>query len=257
MSITKCKTNFLNFCTIYSSEGDVNKKLSKEACFSTIFHMNVKTPEITNTYTLKIYNTPRELNEYQHNNCCFLCERDIKKYINSCKKYAKFTYNLKTIDNYYLLTFKLTANLLTHKFVLSYFRYLYECPYSVILFETFKVKQQCSELKHLSYLNLFNLIGATYPYYGHGASIHGIGKFYDIKLPLSDTQIQQCLNTDDCDYLNDIFPVADDCDGFNYKDFIKHQEDYKTTDMWKSKSLRLQRIQNYIKNYNYIKNFNE
>lgn len=255
MSITKCTTKFLNFCTIYSSKGDVDKKLEKESCFATIFHMNIETPKITNTYTLKIYNTPLELKKL-NNNCCFLCEKDVKKYINSCKKYAKFTYNLKKENNYYLLTFKLTANLLTHKFVLAYFRYLYECPYSVILFETFKVKQQCPELKHLSYLNIFNLICATYPYYGHGASIHGIGKFYDIKLLLSDTQIKQCLNDDNYNYLNDIFPVADECYGFDEDNFIKYPEEYKTTDMWKSKSLRLQRIKDYIENYNYIKNFN-
>ena len=65
-----------------------------------------------------------------------------------------------------------------------------------------------------------------------------------------------CLNADDDGYLNDIFPVADDCYGFDEQEFIKHKENYKTTDMWKSKSLRLQRIKDYIKNYNYIKNFN-
>lgn len=254
MSITKCSTKWLNFYTEYSSTGHLLKKMSVESCFSNVFRMYCETPEVTNTYTLKIYHSPIQIMR-NNNNCCFLCEADIKKYINSCKKYAKFTYTLQKANDYYLLTLTLKANKLTHKFVLSYLRYLYECPYSLILFETFKIKKKCQELKHLSYLNLFNIIGATVPCYEHGVRIHAIGELPEWKQIMELKDIQQHLKSSDLPEVNKIFTPLYKFNNFSDKFITTINENWNKTDNWKSKKQRLERTKAYIKNYNYIKQF--
>lgn len=167
----KVNFNFLNFCTIYKSEGSVNKELHKEYCFSNIFHRGPNTQK--NKYVLEIYVNKAKDND---DNNCFLTTEQIEEHINTIKTIKNFKHTLEQQDNKYILTFTLNAPRVYHKIILSWLRYTYEFPFNMALYEAFKLKDVYG-FKRLGLFNLFNLIGGSMNYYKHGCDIHAIGKF--------------------------------------------------------------------------------
>lgn len=242
---------FLNFYTWYSSEGEVNHKMQKEACFSNIFYCRVPNPEkINNKYTIRICYSGKDIAN-QYSNQCYLSLRDIKTYLNQCKRYVPFEYTITKDENYYYINLTISAPLIAHKFVLTYVRYLYEMPFAVYLYETIKVHKECKELQHLSYLNLYNIISATIPCYDHGTNIHNIGASYKFKQLLTDESIQKFLKTNNDKVLDKLFPTFED------DQLITLDTSLKNTKAWKFKTDRSKRINTYIHNYNIIKNIKQ
>lgn len=242
---------FLNFYTWYSSAGDVQHKMCQEACFSNIFYCRVPDNKILhNQYVIRICHSGKDVNG-GYSNQCYLSLRDIKTYLHQCKRYAPFKYNITKDKNYYYINLTVTAPHIAHKFILTYVRYLYEMPFALYLYEAIKVHKECPELKHLSYLNLYNIISATIPCYDHGTNIHNIGASYHFKQILPDKDIQKFLQNVDAERLEDLFPVVEDVKNLNTM-----KVSLKDTSSWKYKKDRCERINTYIQNYNILKNIN-
>lgn len=170
---------FLNFCTIYSSKGSINKPKSRAYCFSTIFYQGPNVQE--NEYMLEIY-TDKYKNKDDNN--CLLTEEQLITHIEEAKKFRNFEYSLSKKDNKYILNFKLNGPRMYHKVILSWIRYAYEFPFNVALYEAFKLKNT-KGFKRESLFNLFNLVGGSMSYYKHGCDIHAIGRFNQFKPKVS------------------------------------------------------------------------
>lgn len=198
---------FLNFCTVYSSKGSINKPKRREYCFSTIFYQGPDVQE--NEYMLEIY-TDRYKNRDDNN--CLLTEEQLITHIEEAKKIRNFEYSLSKKDNKYILNFKLNGPRMYHKVILSWIRYAYEFPFNIALYETFKLKNT-KGFKRESLFNLFNLIGGSMNYYKHGTHIHAIGRFDYFKPKISYKELIKIINNkvkeSPKDPINNILPELD------------------------------------------------
>lgn len=240
--------NYLNFYTWYSSTGHFEHKMVREWCFSAIFYMH-DLPEdkiIKNIYTIRICHSGKDIKD-QYSNHCYISLPDIKRFLNQGKKFVNYTYTITKDKNYYYITADVQDTHIAHKFILSYIRYLYEIPFALYLYEAVHLKRECEEFKNLDYLNIYNIVSATIPNHGHGTNIHNIGNSYDFKQLLSIEQVKECFNSPDITQLNNIFPIVNDLN----LQILKF--DFKTTEPWKFKKDRKQRIQTYLHNYNILK----
>lgn len=239
---------YLNFYTWYSSKGHIKHKMQREWCFSHIFHINELPDDkiIKNIYTIRICHSGKDIaNNYS--NQCYLSLTDIKRYLSQGKKFVKYTYNITKDKDYYYITANVQDIHIAHKFILTYIRYLYEMPFALYLYEAVHLKRDCVEFKRLDYLTIYNIVSATIPNYDHGTNIHNIGPSYKFKRLLSIKEIKQYFNNPDTFQLSDIFET------FENPDFETLKFDFKTTEPWRFKKDRQQRIQTYLHNYNILK----
>ena len=246
---------FLRFLTCYSSQGDVQFDMKKEACFSHIFYLRTeklnKENLLENTYTIRVFYDGSGFKDLK-NNHCFISLCDIKRYLAQGTKYHPFKYSIQKHKHYYDISVKIKGTHLAHKFILSYIRYLYESPFSLYLYEAIKLKKECEEFKTLDYLNIYNIISATVPCYNHGTDIHNIGKSYDFKELLSCEQIYNHIKNskvEDC--VNKIHTPI------NNKKFKIIDCDFHTNSIWRLKKYRQERIKSYLYNYNILKNLEQ
>lgn len=239
---------FLNFYTWYSSQGHITQKMQQKYCFGNIFHIH-DLPEnkiLKNIYTIRVCHSGKDI-ERGYSNQCYLSLTDIKRYLNQGKKIVNYTYTITKDTDYYYITADVQDVHIAHKFILTYIRYLYEMPFALYLYEAVHLKRDCVEFKRLDYLTIYNIVSATIPNYDHGTDIHNIGDSYAFKKLLSVKEIKQCFNDPDIMLLNDIFPNLED------PDFKTLKFDFKTTEPWRFKKDRQQRIQTYLHNYNILK----
>jgi hypothetical protein len=201
---------------------------------------------LKNIYTIRVCHSGKDITN-GYSNQCYLSLIDIKRYLNQGKKIVNYTYTITKDKDYYYITADVQDIHIAHKFILTYIRYLYEMPFALYLYEAVHLKRDCVEFKRLDYLTIYNIVSATIPNYGHGTDIHNIGDSYAFKKLLSVNEIKQCFNDPNIMMLNDIFPKLED------PDFETLKFDFKTTEPWKFKKDRQQRIQTYLHNYNILK----
>ena len=240
---------YLEFWTYYSSEGDIEKNLGREWCFSTIFDGD---SWMCNSYELYIY---RYGYKKGRDNNCLITKRQLIQHLNEIKNfYKEFEYELTPISKGYKLNFTLDCALIWHKIILSWIRYSYEFPFNIAIYEAFKVKK-LKPFKEETMLNLFNLIGATMNCTRHGTAIHAIGEFYNFKELISYGKFidltKDTLEEDIYGKINYIIPRVKD-GNFN---LIKPNLNYRInhTDYWKNKEYFKERLTLYINNYNILK----
>lgn len=257
----------LNFCTEYSSEGDTPKKLGKEACFSRIFHSEENGVVQKNKYTIKIYKIGDFLNKKAQNNACLTDRAGIVHHLKALKSVFKFSYHLKEEDDHFILTITLKADLIYHKYMLSWIRYLYEFPFNVFLADTNKLKT-IPEFKFESIINLFNLVGATSSINQHGTGIHAIGETGWFKALMTIKEIQAKLKELEGGHkqINNIFPVlyapkksygAPDKNEIEGVETLIEGEDKALygSDYWESEEEFNKRLELYKKNYKILTDY--
>ena len=155
----------------------------------------------------------------------------------------KFNYRLKEIRNHFILTVTLNGDLIYHKYMLSWVRYLYEYPFNVFLADAHKVKNTTG-FKFESIINLFNLVGATSGICEHGTGIHA-------KLKELEGGHKQ---------INDIFPVIHAEKGWGapnkklkgvttLEDIDIDNNSLHSSDYWGSEEEFNKRLELYRKNY--------
>lgn len=244
------KYNFtmLNFCTEYSSLGTINRKMKRGACFGTVFQ-NPKHTHL-NTYIIKLHKLGTTLSRDKYNNACLADKCGIRNHLRIVKSIFKFNYRIKETDNFFYIKVKLCGNIIYHKYLLTWIRYLYEYPFNIFLMEAHKLKQ-LPKYKFESIINLFNLVGATSHIDDWGCSIHAIGNIRLFKELLTIEEIKEALKRERNGYINSIFPGLEDGNLCTLK------EDFDTLhslDYWESEEKFKARIGIYNKNYNILKN---
>lgn len=240
----------LNFCSEYSSEGDTYKKMKKEACFSTVFNSNEVIQE--NKYTIVLYKPGDFLNKKKQNNACLTDRKGIVKHIRVLKSFFPFKYSLKEKKDRFEIVLILKGDIIYHKFLLCWVRYLYEYPFNVFLTEANKLKN-IPEFKFKSIINLFNLVGATSSIYDFGTSIHAIGETRYFKHFMTIKEIKDKLNKlkGGKSRVNEIFKTLLKEEGL--KSLKVDDKTLHSSEYWDSEEEFNNRLELYKENYKIIK----
>lgn len=254
----------LNFCTEYSSEGNTHKALRKDACFSTIFYSEEHGIVQKNKYTIKLYKIGDWLNKKRQNNACLTDRAGIVHHLKILQSVFKFSYHLKENEDHFVLTMTLEGDLIYHKYMLSWVRYLYEYPFNVFLADACKLKE-IPGFKFESIINLFNLVGATSGIRQHGTGIHAIGETGWFKALMTTKEIQERLK-ELCGghkQINDIFPVLFAQGGYGAPEnkiegvetLEEEDNNLHGSEYWDSEEEFNKRLELYKKNYKILTDY--
>lgn len=213
---------YLNFDTIYQSSGDLvfeNKNLDGKACFSYIFRNVINNKKQHIIYSIYISTDPGYMQDYKANNLCILTEEQIKFHITYLRFISSFKYKItkKFIDDYSGFRIDLDLNAIgsVHKMFLTWIRYLYEYPYSLVLYDSFKLREEKRFLEKSNYLNIVNFVTTFYS----NDYIHQIPR-YIYKIPKFITRKSFKDKLMKCNYLNDILENS----GIKVEQFDKYRE---------------------------------
>lgn len=260
------KKNFLmlNFCTEYGSKGNTNINLKQDACFSNVFYSEDNGIVQKNKYTVKLYKMGDWLNKKRQNNACLTDRTGIVHHLKILQSVFKFSYRLKEKKDHFVLTITLEGDLIYHKYMLCWIRYLYEYPFNVFLADAYKLKG-VPGFKFESIINLFNLVGATSGICQHGTGIHAIGETCWFKALMTTKEIQAALkgleggNTK----INDVFPIVFANKGYGapeneveYMETLKEGNDnLHSSDYWDSEEEFNKRLKLYKENYKILTDY--
>lgn len=228
---------YLSYSTIYQASGDLvfeNKNLEGEACFSYIFR-NVKNNKKQHIiYSIYISTDPGFIQENHEDNFCILTEEQIRFHISYLRFISSFKYKItnKFIDDYPGFRIDLDLNAIgsVHKMFLTWIRYLYEYPYNLVLYDSFKLREDKRFIEKSNYLNIVNFVTTFYS----NDYIHQIPKSL-VSIPEFITRKSFKDRLMKCDYLNDIlknsniqieqFNEYDEIDDF-FEDFDNRKNKY-------------------------------
>lgn len=227
---------YLNYCTIYQASGDLafeNKKLLGEACFSYIFRNVINNKKQHIIYSIYISTDPSFIQENHENNFCILTEEQIRFHISYLRFISSFKYKItkKFRDDYsgFRIDLDLNAIGIVHKMFLTWIRYLYEYPYNLVLYDSFKLREEKRFIEKSNYLNIVNFVTTFYS----DDWIHQIPR--SNKIPEFVTRKSFKNKLMKCDFLNDIlknsniqieqFEEYDEIDNF-FEDFDNRKNKY-------------------------------
>lgn len=245
----------LNFCTEYSSQGNTNKNMCKDACFSTVFYSERNGVKQKNVYTVKLYKLGDLLNKKRQNNACLTDRAGVVHHLKILQSVFKFGYRLKETEDHFVLKMTLEGDLIYHKYLLTWVRYLYEYPFNVFLADAMKLKQ-VPGFKFESIINLFNLVGASSGICQHGTGIHAIGETANFKELLTTKQIKQRLKELEGgnQRINNTFQYLEDA---KFKKLEDNDRQLACSEYWLSEALFEERVPIYQENYKLIKSKNK
>lgn len=231
---------YLSYSTIYQASGDLvfeNKDLKGQACFSYIFRnvRNNKKQHII--YSIYISTDPSFIQDNRESNLCILTEEQIRFHMSYLRFISSFKYKItkKFIDDYSGFRIDLDLNAIgnVHKMFLTWIRYLYEYPYNLVLYDSFKLREEKRFIEKSNYLNIVNFVTTFYS----NDCIHQISKYY-YNIPKFITRKSFKDRLMKCDRLNDIlensniqieqFTEYDEIDDF-IKDFNNRKNKYIET----------------------------
>lgn len=231
---------YLSYSTIYQASGDLvfeNKGLEGQACFSYIFRnvRNNKKQHII--YSIYISTDPSFIQDNRESNLCILTEEQIRFHMSYLRFISSFKYKItkKFINDYSGFRIDLDLNAIgnVHKMFLTWIRYLYEYPYNLVLYDSFKLREEKRFIEKSNYLNIVNFVTTFYS----DDWIHQIPKSFR-KIPEFITRKSFKDRLMKCDCLNDIlensnikialFTEYDEIEDF-IKDFDNRKNKYIET----------------------------
>ena len=150
------KLQFLNYCAVFSVSGDIsyrsgvvkdfkNFRRTGDVCFAQVFYgrvrtktvrlrENYETEPISATYRIRClkYNDNRR-DSIDSN--VLINKEQVVEFIDFAKTILPFECKVTEYNNYFLFVIKIEKlNILYHKFILTWVRYLYEYPYNLVPF---------------------------------------------------------------------------------------------------------------------------
>lgn len=156
--------NFVNYETIYSSEGTVNVPMESHACFGRIFRDD--NLQQKNKYVIHMYKGLQHMEETHGNNAVLVDVDTIFVHLNILKRLFEFNYKLEEKVNqnmhpYFELSFEYDGHRLEHEFMLTWIRYLYEFPYAIFIKDVYELKK-FPEYQFINPIMLYNIISSVY-----------------------------------------------------------------------------------------------
>lgn len=238
---------YTKYYTVYSCEGDIERKLKGNACFSYVFdniedYMYVK-------YKITLYKGVNYCRNSYLNNSCLFTKEQIRRHISLVKSLYPFHYRVTdkmTPDGYDGIEVLLELEdvpAMFHMYVLTWLRYTYEYPYNVILKDAYLLKTN-PIFRFESISNLFNLVLSCNQL---SSEIHQIPSD-GVPILMSVSEIRKRIK--EVSNLNDIYYILKAKDSFIPEmigKFDEHDIEY-----WESGFKLREKI--YIKNYKKIKN---
>lgn len=225
---------YLNFASIYSSEGDVEVVLGEHACFADIFNEECKI--LHNEYHIHAYKEFHLINDAKSNGC-FLDLEYVNKHLNYLSRIFELTYEVtEEVDRkllpYYDIYVDLEGSNLVHRFALTWIRALYEFPYCIYVMDVYKCKKY-KAFQNINVFNILNIIAATHCI---GDDIHmftipgclpKLLKFNEIKSQIENSSV------DEYHELSEIFSTEQEnpntidlSNFFTNEDFNKRKQQY-------------------------------
>lgn len=172
-----------SFYTVYSAKiNDEETVYTEGVCFASLFrkfdHYSTNTI-LTASYTIRLV-TPAHLN-HNKRNVCFFKRKDIEKYLKILKNYFSFTYKIAVNDNYgyNLIINNLKGTTLCHKIFVTSIRYLYEFPFSGVLYSTLQFFENHPEAEKNQLFQMLFISSLPFQNYGGLGGGHSLfGGFY-------------------------------------------------------------------------------
>lgn len=164
MDKSKINFSYLSYLTIFSCSGTVSLQKEKRPCFGA-FLKNVNPNRIYKQhYTITMYDAEELRDDFSEgNNICLFSEDQIRQHIKEAMNVYPFRYTLKHDKCSWIVDFWIEGFPLFHKFILTWFRQLYEWPYCFALYDMYELKK-IDQYKNISDFNLFALVCSTTSY---------------------------------------------------------------------------------------------
>ena len=177
-----------DLCTLYSSEGDVERNFGSDCCFHYVTK-DERQEEMNNKYTIRLIRDSNFSERDRRNNYCPFSIEIIEKHLKFINRIYPITYSIREyngnvfnyteeeidrivdededVDREYLdinypafdLDIEINGALIYHKFVLKLIRILYEFPFNMMFSDILKMKTQVPDLYKLGFLNLYCYLG--------------------------------------------------------------------------------------------------
>ena len=154
---------FLDYHTEYSCKGTLEKEMDVEACFSFVFNQ-IDEGNVSEEYEVILYKGTAFSREHHNSNSCLFTKKQIRNQLKQAQGSYPFDFYITEAAkwrggyNVFKIHLKLTnVPGMFHKYLLTWLRYMYEYPYNVILYDSYKLKKDpCFSFTSMS--DLFNLV---------------------------------------------------------------------------------------------------
>lgn len=197
---------FVDYHTIYSCRGSLERPMGSRACFGYVF--NTFIPEDAHIiYTILTYKGVEFVKNTQESNACLFTKEEIRNHLRQLKSLYPIHYRVEDYrekDNEKYEKIKISLELKDvpptfHKYALAWLRYIYEYPYNVILRDAYTLKKDTT-FRFESISNLFNLILGCFNQ--DVRAVHRIPRS-QVSVPMKLTEIRERIQ--EVDKLNDIY----------------------------------------------------
>lgn len=196
---------YLSYYTEYSCSGSYNLHMGVRACFRSAFDNVVNGSNIK--YKIRLYPGIDFCKRASQSNACLFSKQEIRNHLLQLKDLFPFSYKVldeikedKKIIAVHLHVKDVPA--VSHKYILTWVRYLYEYPYNVILRDAYWLKED-PRFRFQSIANLFNVVASCCQAYVGGG--HSIGEDY-VHIPMTKAQLKRRIRG--ARFLNNIYDAA-------------------------------------------------
>lgn len=225
--------NYLNYCTIYGSCGDVDVEFGTDCCFHLVTKDEGKC-FMNNTYTIRFFQDSSYCSDFDNNNYCLLDKEHIERILNVIKGIHPFEYSLTegwclgdlppayceqhdswrhddelvgddrycNVDEddarekykFFQLDVTINGEMVYHKFILKIIRSFYEFPFNVAIYDVEKLRSM-RRFRIFGTVNLFIMTSYLIGTgYAEANDDQSITKLWGSELPVFMNKDQLCEN---------------------------------------------------------------
>ena len=161
------------YSTSLSAKGTIEVEFKEAACFATYFHETKNhNDEFYEELSVTI-NTPEKHKELKKNSMCIFDMEQVNEIISDLQQLIPFEYNITDNEFGFDINIKITSNRAIQKVLLTYIRYLYECPYCYEMYDALRLRKELGayHVTLLQMLSIVECVSYRYLYPGTGHSL--------------------------------------------------------------------------------------
>lgn len=162
-----------NYNTSLLAKGTIEIEFKDAACFAAYFSKSKdRNDEFYEELSVTI-NTPEKHKELKRNNMCIFDMEQVNEIISDLQQLIPFEYNITDNELGFDINIKITSNRAIQKILLTYIRYLYECPYCYMMYDALRLRKEL-DAYHVTLLQMLSIVECVsyrYLYFGEGHSL--------------------------------------------------------------------------------------